>query len=170
MTQRLAWSKAAPGAYGAMAALERYAAEHLEPRLYELVRLRASLINGCGYCIDMHSCDALEGGENPQRLFMITAWREAPHLYTERERAALALTEEATRLDATGCPTRPGPRTSTSSPTRTSSPTWPAIEGPAGGPPASRCADSPAGPAAYSRGSTGSDSSASTANTASCTR
>jgi AhpD family alkylhydroperoxidase len=102
MTQRLAWSKVAPGAYEAMAVLERYAAEHVEPRLYELVKLRASLINGCGYCIDMHAFDALEGGENPQRLFMITAWREAPHLYTERERAALALTEEATRLDAHG--------------------------------------------------------------------
>ena len=102
MTQRLAWAKAAPGAYEAMAGLERYAAANLEPRLYELVKVRASLMNGCAFCVDMHSFDALAAGENPQRLLMISVWREAPHLYTERERAALALTEEATRLDAHG--------------------------------------------------------------------
>lgn len=102
MTQRLAWAKAAPGVYEAMSGLEREVAGRLDPQLYELVKLRASLINGCGFCIDMHAFDALKAGENSQRLFMITVWREAPDLYTERERAALALTEEATRLDVHG--------------------------------------------------------------------
>lgn len=102
MTQRLAWAKAAPGAYEAMSALERYSAAHLDPQLYELVKVRASLMNGCAFCVDLHSFDALAAGENPQRLLMISVWREAPQLYTERERAALALTEEATRLDEHG--------------------------------------------------------------------
>jgi AhpD family alkylhydroperoxidase len=102
MAQRLAWAKAAPGAYAAMAGLERYVAANVEPQLYELVKLRASLINGCAYCIDMHAFDALKGGESQQRLFLVSAWREAPELYTERERAALALTEEATRLGEHG--------------------------------------------------------------------
>lgn len=102
MTQRLAWVKAAPGAYEAMQGLERYARANVEPRLYELVKLRASLINGCAFCIDMHAFDALEAGEDQQRLFLISAWREVPHLYTEPERAALALTEEATRLGEHG--------------------------------------------------------------------
>lgn len=102
MSQRLAWAKVAPGAYEAMQGLERYASANVDPRLYELVKLRASLINGCAYCIDMHSFDALKGGENQQRLFLVGAWREVPYLYTARERAALALTEEATRLGEHG--------------------------------------------------------------------
>ena len=102
MTQRLAWAKVAPGAYEAMQGLERYARANVDPRLYELIKLRASLINGCAYCIDMHAFVALEAGEDRQRLFLISAWREAPHLYTERERAAVALTEEATRLGEHG--------------------------------------------------------------------
>jgi AhpD family alkylhydroperoxidase len=102
MATRLVWAKAAPGAYEAMAGLEKYAKENVEPRLYELVKVRASLMNGCAFCIDMHTHDALEEGENVQRLFMVSVWREVPHLFTERERAALALTEEVTRLDAHG--------------------------------------------------------------------
>jgi AhpD family alkylhydroperoxidase len=102
MAERLAMAKVVPGAYEAMLGLERYAAANVDPQLYELVKLRASLINGCAFCIDMHSFDALKGGENQQRLFLISAWREVPHLYTDRERAALALTEEATRLGEHG--------------------------------------------------------------------
>jgi AhpD family alkylhydroperoxidase len=102
MTERLAWAKAAPGALEAMLGLERYLAANIDPKLYELVKLRASLINGCAYCIDMHAFDALKEGENQQRLFLLSAWREVPHLYTERERAALELTEEATRLGEHG--------------------------------------------------------------------
>ena len=63
----------------------------------ELVRLRASQINGCGYCTDMHTKDALAAGEDPQRLFLVAAWRDAT-VFTEAERAALALAEEGTRL------------------------------------------------------------------------
>jgi AhpD family alkylhydroperoxidase len=74
----------------------------LEPSLRELIKLRASQINGCGYCIDMHWKDARSAGETEQRLYGLTAWREAPY-YTPRERAALALTEAVT-LIAQGVP------------------------------------------------------------------
>lgn len=102
MAQRLAWAKAAPGAYEAMLGLERYVAANVEPQLYELIKLRASFINGCAYCIDMHGLAALKAGESPQRLLLVSAWHEAPELYTERERAALTLTEEVTRLGEHG--------------------------------------------------------------------
>ena len=102
MTQRLAWVKVAPEAYKAMKGLEEYAAANVEPRLFELVKLRASYLNGCAYCIDKHAFDALEGGEDLQRLIMLPAWREVEYLYTEQERAALALTDESTRLDEHG--------------------------------------------------------------------
>jgi AhpD family alkylhydroperoxidase len=69
----------------------------LEPGLLELVRARASQLNGCAYCVDMHTADALEGGDSARRLFALPVWRETP-FFTARERAALALTEAATRL------------------------------------------------------------------------
>ena len=69
----------------------------LEPGLLELVRARASQLNGCAYCVDMHTRDALAGGDSQRRLFALPVWRETP-FFTERERAALALTEAATRL------------------------------------------------------------------------
>ena len=98
MTQRLAWTKAAPGAYQAMSGLERYAKANLDPRLFELVKLRASYLNGCAFCVDMHAYDTLEDGENLQRILLVPVWREAEHLYTAKERAAFALTEEVTEL------------------------------------------------------------------------
>lgn len=70
----------------------------LEPALRELVKTRASQINGCGFCLDMHTKDARAAGETEQRLYLLSAWREAP-IYTERERAALAWTEAVTRLE-----------------------------------------------------------------------
>jgi len=70
----------------------------LEPQLLELVKIRASQINGCGYCLDMHTKDARANGETEQRIYLLTAWREA-NVYTERERAALAWTEAVTRLE-----------------------------------------------------------------------
>jgi AhpD family alkylhydroperoxidase len=70
-------------------------ASGLEPPLLELVKLRASQVNGCAYCIDMHSKDARAAGETEQRLYALNAWREAP-FFTDRERAALALTEAIT--------------------------------------------------------------------------
>ncbi|HEX6993355.1 MAG TPA: carboxymuconolactone decarboxylase family protein [Gammaproteobacteria bacterium] len=70
----------------------------LEPALLELVKVRASQINGCGYCLDMHTKDARASGETEQRLYLLAAWREAT-VYTDRERAALAWTEAVTRLE-----------------------------------------------------------------------
>lgn len=83
----------------AMAAMEKHLRKcGLEHSLLELVKMRASQINGCAYCLDMHSKDALAAGEDSKRLFVLPAWREAG-FYTERERAALAWTEAVTRLD-----------------------------------------------------------------------
>lgn len=87
-----------PQAYEAMFRLEKYLETADLPRqLTELVRLRASQINGCAYCIQMHSQAALKLGESNERLFAVAGWRESP-LFTEEERAALALTDEATLI------------------------------------------------------------------------
>lgn len=96
--------KLAPNSIKAMMALEASnAASGLENPLMELVKLRASQINGCAYCIHMHSTHARKHGETEMRLYMLNAWRELP-LYTARERAALAWTEALTLLAATGAP------------------------------------------------------------------
>ena len=95
MEPRLDYSKHA-GAIQAMYGLERYVRQSgLEPSLLELVKLRASQINGCAYCVDMHTKDARAQGETEQRLYAVVVWREAP-FFTERERAALAWTEAVT--------------------------------------------------------------------------
>ncbi|HEY8729473.1 MAG TPA: carboxymuconolactone decarboxylase family protein [Acidothermaceae bacterium] len=93
----------APRFYNAMLALDAAAGEGLEPRLKELVRLRASQLNGCVYCIDMHSTDARAGGETEQRLYALPAWHEAPY-FSERERAALELTDAMTLLSQAHVP------------------------------------------------------------------
>jgi AhpD family alkylhydroperoxidase len=93
----------APRVMKAMLALDAAAGEGLEKPLKELVRVRASQLNGCVYCIDSHSSDARAGGETEQRLYALPAWPEAP-FYTERERAALALTDAVTRLSETHVP------------------------------------------------------------------
>ena len=96
MQPRIEYTKAAPAALEAMRGLEMYVRRSgLEPSLLELVRLRASQINGCAYCIDMHTKDARAGGEKEQRLYALNAWEETP-FYTDRERAALAWTEALT--------------------------------------------------------------------------
>ena len=88
--------KAAPGIYHAMRGLEEYLHQcGLEENLLHLVKMRASQINGCAYCLDMHSKDLRAGGESEQRLYTLDAWRECPW-YSERERAALAWTEAVT--------------------------------------------------------------------------
>jgi AhpD family alkylhydroperoxidase len=98
MEERLNYVEAAPGGYRAMAALNRYVEDcGLEPLLLELVRMRASQINGCAYCLDMHSKDARAMGETEQRLYTLNAWREAP-FYSQRERAALLWAEELTLI------------------------------------------------------------------------
>src|SRR6188508_2095573 len=97
MQSRLDSQKASPAAYHAMLALEIFVrkSSKLEPSLIELVKMRASQINGCAYCLDMHSKDARAQGESEQRLYCLPAWRETP-FYTDRERAALAWTEAVT--------------------------------------------------------------------------
>ena len=91
-----------PDAYRALSGVEAYLRGcGLEKTIIELVKMRASQINGCAFCLDMHSRDARKAGETEQRLYLLNAWREAP-FYTERERAALALTEHMTRLPVTG--------------------------------------------------------------------
>jgi AhpD family alkylhydroperoxidase len=96
MKARIDQTKVAPEAFQAMSALEAYVRRSgLEPSLLELVRMRASQINGCAYCLDMHSKDARAAGETEQRLYELNAWREAP-FYSERERAALDWTEAVT--------------------------------------------------------------------------
>ncbi|MBX6342449.1 MAG: carboxymuconolactone decarboxylase family protein [Thermomicrobiaceae bacterium] len=96
MEQRIDYRRVAPGVTQAMRALEGYVRESgLEPTLLELVKVRASQINGCAYCLDMHTKDARALGESEQRLYALSAWREAP-FYTDRERAALAWTEALT--------------------------------------------------------------------------
>jgi AhpD family alkylhydroperoxidase len=98
MKPRLNYGKVAPGVYDAMDALDQYLGNcGLEESLVQLIRLRASQINGCAYCIDMHWKDLVALGEKEQRLYSLDAWRECPY-YTERERAALAWTDSVTRI------------------------------------------------------------------------
>lgn len=98
MGERINYNKAASGAYKAMSGLETYLAGcSIEPSLKELVKMRASQINGCAYCIDMHSQDARAQGETEQRLYALSAWRETP-FFSERERAALLWTEKLTLI------------------------------------------------------------------------
>ena len=104
MEERLNYVEAAPNGYRAMAALNRYVEDcGLEPGLLELVRMRVSQINGCAYCLDMHSKDARALGETEQRLYMLNAWREAP-FYSPRERAALLWAEELTLVSQAHVP------------------------------------------------------------------
>ena len=104
MKTRLNFAQASPGAYKAMAALQAHVERcGLESSLLELVKFRASQINGCAYCLDMHSKDARAAGETEQRLYTLPAWRETP-FYSERERAALAWTEALTLIADTHAP------------------------------------------------------------------
>lgn len=96
--ERFDYAKVAPGAYRAMAGLEHYLHESgLEENLLHLIKLRASQINGCAYCLDMHWKDLKSIGETDQRLYELNAWKEGP-FYSDRERAALAWTEAVTRV------------------------------------------------------------------------
>lgn len=104
MQTRIDFYTASPDAFKAMMALETAVSKlPLEKSLIELVKLRASQINGCAFCIDMHTADAMKDGETPRRLFAVTAWREAP-FFTNRERAALAWTESMTQVSLTHAP------------------------------------------------------------------
>lgn len=98
MDQRFDYGQAAPGVYRAMRGLEEYLRQcDLEPTLIHLIKLRASQVNGCAYCIDMHWKDLRVAGEPEARLYMLDAWHESP-LYSPRERAALAWTDAVTAV------------------------------------------------------------------------
>ncbi|HHY84511.1 MAG TPA: carboxymuconolactone decarboxylase family protein [Verrucomicrobia bacterium] len=104
MKSRIDYRNAAPDALKAMWGLESYVRNcGLEHSLLELVKTRASQINGCAYCLDMHTKDARARGESEQRLYTLSAWEETP-FFTERERAALAWTEAVTRVADTRVP------------------------------------------------------------------
>ena len=104
MKPRMNFYQAAPDTIKALSALEtQVQASGLEPSLIELVKTRASQINGCAFCINMHTQDARKQGETEQRLYLLNAWRESP-VYTDRERAALAWTEAVTLISETHAP------------------------------------------------------------------
>ena len=104
MQSRLNIQKVAPQAFRVMLGLETYIRNSgLEPALLKLVKLRASQINGCAFCIDLHTKDARADGESEQRLYALSAWRETP-FFTDRERAALAWTEAVTLINEAHAP------------------------------------------------------------------
>ncbi|MFF9868334.1 carboxymuconolactone decarboxylase family protein [Streptomyces sp. NPDC013953] len=95
---RLAWATHAPEVYRAMVKLDAAARKGLDPVLLELVKIRASQINHCAFCLDMHTKDALAAGESVERIVQLGAWEESRHFYTEKELAAIELTEAVTVL------------------------------------------------------------------------
>jgi AhpD family alkylhydroperoxidase len=104
MQPRIDFYTASPDAFKAMLALENAVTKlPLERSLIELVKLRSSVINGCAFCIDMHTADAIKDGETPRRLFAVSAWREAP-FFSDRERAALAWTDAMTLISENHAP------------------------------------------------------------------
>ncbi|MCF0095048.1 carboxymuconolactone decarboxylase family protein [Micromonospora sp. NPDC049114] len=100
--QRMRLFEVAPQGYQAVSGLEKYVQANVDHTVLELVKLRASMLNGCAYCVDMHSRDALAAGESSRRLFAVSAWREALSFFDEREQTALALTDAVTRLGEHG--------------------------------------------------------------------
>ncbi len=104
MQSRLNFAKAAPDAYKAVAALDSYVkGSGIEPRLIHLIKLRASQINGCAYCVDMHTKEARHSGLSQQWINLVCVWRESPH-FDERERVVLGWTEALTNVAETRAP------------------------------------------------------------------
>jgi len=102
MKQRMDIAALQPNGYKAMLGLENYIRNtHLQPTHRELIKIRASLINGCAFCIDMHTKEALQLGETQQRIFVLSAWRET-NLFSEEEQAILEMTEEITLIHQKG--------------------------------------------------------------------
>lgn len=101
---RINFAKAAPKVFRALVGFDIAAREGLDPALVELIQIRASHLNHCAYCLHMHTNDARKAGESEDRLHMVAVWREAPHFFTEKERAALALTEAVTLVADGGVP------------------------------------------------------------------
>ncbi|PPK99949.1 carboxymuconolactone decarboxylase family protein [Parapedobacter indicus] len=103
MEKRININTVAPQAYKAIFALEGYLAKaEISKKLKELIKIRASQINGCAFCINMHTKDALKNGETDQRIFLLNAWREALGFFTEEEQIVLAMTEEITLINKEG--------------------------------------------------------------------
>ncbi|MET9581550.1 carboxymuconolactone decarboxylase family protein [Streptomyces sp. NPDC006539] len=103
-TARVDFAKAAPKAFKALIGFDAAARQGLDPSLVELVQIRSSQLNGCAYCLHMHTTDARKAGESEERLHMVAVWPEAAHFFTEKERAALALTEAVTLVSRGGVP------------------------------------------------------------------
>lgn len=102
MTERFLMKETDPAAFKVMLALEDYLeTTSISPLHHEMIRIRASQINGCGYCINVHTQDARKLGETEQRIYLLSVWREAPQ-FTEEERVILALTEEVTLIHQQG--------------------------------------------------------------------
>ncbi|WEH40065.1 carboxymuconolactone decarboxylase family protein [Streptomyces sp. AM 2-1-1] len=97
-TPRINWAELAPDVYKAMVRLDAAARKGLDPVIGELVKIRSSQLNHCAFCLDMHTKDALAQGETVQRIVQLSAWEESRHFYTEREIAAIELTEAITVL------------------------------------------------------------------------
>lgn len=101
MHERLDITTAARAGYQATYAFSMAVGEHVDPHLFELIKVRASMINGCANCVDMHTTAWMQMGEHPRRIVAVSAWREAPY-FSDRERAVLALTDQVTRLGEHG--------------------------------------------------------------------
>jgi AhpD family alkylhydroperoxidase len=99
---RIKLDRVSPEVYAAMLSLDNAASKDIDPALAELIKIRASQLNRCVFCLDMHSHDARKRGVSEQKLAVLAAWEEAGDLFTEKERAALALTEEITELTGRG--------------------------------------------------------------------
>jgi AhpD family alkylhydroperoxidase len=103
MEHRINFAAIEPAAYKALLGLETYLAiTTISKTLKELIKIRASQINGCAFCINMHTIDARKQGETEQRIYLLNSWREAHDLYTDEEKAVLALTEEMTLISQGG--------------------------------------------------------------------
>jgi len=103
-TRRVKLANLVPDFYQAMIALDRVSDAGIDPKLANLIRIRASQLNGCSYCTDMHSLDLLHLGDDQQRISLLPVWREARKFYTEEEQAALALTEAITLISVDHVP------------------------------------------------------------------
>ncbi|MFF9026294.1 carboxymuconolactone decarboxylase family protein [Streptomyces iakyrus] len=101
---RLEFGASAPKAFRALIAFDAAAREGVDPALVELIQIRSSHLNHCAYCLHMHTSDARKAGESEDRLHMVAVWREARHFFTEREQAALALTDAVTLIADAGVP------------------------------------------------------------------
>ncbi|MEU8221255.1 carboxymuconolactone decarboxylase family protein [Kribbella sp. NPDC048915] len=103
MDERMDFSKVSPAGFRAVYGVENYVQGKVDQELLHLIKVRASMLNGCAFCLNMHTTHALKAGESTERLFGLAAWRDSSY-YDERERAALALTDAVTVLERTGVP------------------------------------------------------------------